>query len=95
MIVSDATIETADSLADRQAASGVDLLRLLEVDAGNQLRTAAHRAGIAVDDAPPVGAAEIELPRWLREQSVTITNHRHGRITPVFPSRAECHSTQS
>ena len=43
-----------------------------------------HAAGIAVDDGPPMSAAEIELPRWLREQTVCITAHRHGRVVETF-----------
>ena len=83
--VSDADVEPAAEFAERLPTSGVDRLRLLGTDAdSNDVRTAAHRAGISVDDAPAVGAAAIELPRWLREQSVTITNHRHGRITPLL-----------
>jgi RHH-type proline utilization regulon transcriptional repressor/proline dehydrogenase/delta 1-pyrroline-5-carboxylate dehydrogenase len=85
LLTSDAATEPAEALADRLAATGVDRLRLLGADgATDGVREAAHRAGIAVDDAAPVGAPEIELPRWLREQSVTITNHRHGRITPLL-----------
>jgi len=85
LLTSDAATEPVQALADRLAATGVDRLRLLGADrATDDLRIAAHRAGIAVDDTQPVGAPEIELPRWLREQSVTITNHRHGRITPLL-----------
>ena len=81
-----AITEPPAALAERPGSTGVDRLRLLGRDDGNDaVHAAAHRAGIAVDDAPAVGAPEIELPRWLREQSVTITNHRHGRITPLIP----------
>ena len=63
----------------------VDRLRLIGVDDdATEIRQACHAAGVAVDDAPVVSAAEIELPRWLREQAVSITAHRHGRLTPPF-----------
>ena len=85
MVVSDSSIETPAELAERLQSIGIDRLRLVGIEIGDGiLRAAAHRAAIAVDDSPAVGAAEVELPRWLREQSVTITNHRHGRITPLL-----------
>lgn len=75
--------EPATDLADRLAGTGVDRLRLVGPGADEDqhgLRRAAHEAGIAVDDAPPVGAAAVELPRWLREQAISTTRHRHGRL---------------
>ena len=89
LLTSDVTAEPPAALAQRLASTGVDRVRLLGSDDGNDaVLAAAHRAGIAVDDAPAVGAPEIELPRWLREQSITITNHRHGRITPLLAPHA-------
>jgi RHH-type transcriptional regulator, proline utilization regulon repressor / proline dehydrogenase / delta 1-pyrroline-5-carboxylate dehydrogenase len=76
-IVSDANHESDDTFIARLATLGVDRLRLVGT-VSEVVRTAAHRAGIAVDDAPAVGHPDIELPRWLREQSVTVTLHRHG-----------------
>ncbi len=80
---SDVAREPAAALRARLGALGIDRLRLLGDDAdttGHDIRLAAHAAGVSVDDAPPVGAPEIELPRWLREQTVTTTMHRHGRL---------------
>jgi RHH-type proline utilization regulon transcriptional repressor/proline dehydrogenase/delta 1-pyrroline-5-carboxylate dehydrogenase len=71
------------ALAARLGTLGVARLRLIGDDAdtpSHDIRVAAHAASVSVDDAPPVGAAEIELPRWLREQSMTRTMHRHGRL---------------
>lgn len=36
--------------------------------------------GITVDRRPIAQEASIELPRWLREQSISVTNHRYGNI---------------
>jgi RHH-type proline utilization regulon transcriptional repressor/proline dehydrogenase/delta 1-pyrroline-5-carboxylate dehydrogenase len=80
---SDVAGEPAAALCARLGALGIDRLRFLgdDVDTGgHDIRLAAHAAGISVDDAPPVSAPEIELPRWLREQTVTTTMHRHGRL---------------
>ena len=36
--------------------------------------------GISVDRRPLVARGDVEMPRWLLEQSVSITNHRYGNI---------------
>jgi RHH-type proline utilization regulon transcriptional repressor/proline dehydrogenase/delta 1-pyrroline-5-carboxylate dehydrogenase len=33
-----------------------------------------------IDDTAVTGDGRIELPRWLREQAISRTLHRHGRI---------------
>ncbi len=92
---SDARDEDASGFAARLPTLGVDRLRF--VGAGGQhgdrrvgdhdvILRAAHATGIAVDDAPPVGAAEVELPRWLRERAVSTTLHRHGRVADRVPA---------
>ena len=84
IVWSSAGDEPAGAFAARLATLGVDRLRLLGGSGDDHVvRRAAHAAGIAADDAAPVGAAEVELPRWLREQSVTTTMHRHGRVSPA------------
>jgi RHH-type proline utilization regulon transcriptional repressor/proline dehydrogenase/delta 1-pyrroline-5-carboxylate dehydrogenase len=75
---SSAADEPDDAFAASLVEHPVDRVRVLGT-ASTMVRTAAQRAAIAVDDAPPVGAACIELPRWLREQSISMTRHRHGR----------------
>jgi RHH-type proline utilization regulon transcriptional repressor/proline dehydrogenase/delta 1-pyrroline-5-carboxylate dehydrogenase len=54
-------------------------LRLLTA-AGDDLRRAAHAANVAIDEAPISATAAIELPRWLRAQSVSETMHRYGNV---------------
>jgi RHH-type proline utilization regulon transcriptional repressor/proline dehydrogenase/delta 1-pyrroline-5-carboxylate dehydrogenase len=39
-----------------------------------------YAAGIEVDRTPPVPDAMVELRRWVREQAVSHTRHRHGRL---------------
>ena len=36
--------------------------------------------GITVDSRPVAARADVELPRWLHEQSVSIVNHRYGNV---------------
>jgi RHH-type proline utilization regulon transcriptional repressor/proline dehydrogenase/delta 1-pyrroline-5-carboxylate dehydrogenase len=39
-----------------------------------------HEAGIEADRVPPVADAMVELRRWVREQAISTTRHRHGRL---------------
>jgi RHH-type transcriptional regulator, proline utilization regulon repressor / proline dehydrogenase / delta 1-pyrroline-5-carboxylate dehydrogenase len=78
VVVSDSS-ETDEAFATRLPMLGVSRVRLLG-EVSDQVRRAAHRAGIAVDAAAVTGDPEIELPRFLREQSVTVTRHRHGHV---------------
>jgi RHH-type proline utilization regulon transcriptional repressor/proline dehydrogenase/delta 1-pyrroline-5-carboxylate dehydrogenase len=73
--------EPEASLAARLGSLGADRLRLL-APAGDELRRAAHAAAVTIDDTPVTGHGRVELPCWLREQAVSITRHRHGRISP-------------
>ncbi|MDY7105807.1 MAG: bifunctional proline dehydrogenase/L-glutamate gamma-semialdehyde dehydrogenase [Actinomycetota bacterium] len=72
-------IESDDVLAERLASSGAARLRALGPLDG-AVRLAAIDAGIAVDDRDVVGHGLIEGVRWVREQALSITNHRHGTI---------------
>ena len=36
--------------------------------------------GISLDSRPIAQSGGVELTRWLREQSIAITNHRYGNI---------------
>ncbi len=83
---SDARHEDALAFADRLSTLGVDRLRVLTGEPEPAMLRAAHAAGVAVDASTPVGAAEVELPRWLREQAVSTTLHRHGRVADSLRS---------
>ena len=39
-----------------------------------------HEAGVELDRVQPVGDPALELRRWVREQAVSTTRHRHGRL---------------
>lgn len=73
------TVESDDDLAGRMSGVVADRIRLLgDVDAG--VRRAAHEAGLPVDESPVVGHGRVELLRWVREQSISETRHRHGNL---------------
>jgi len=65
-----------------------DRLRLVG-GASDELRRAAHRLGVRIDDDPLCDVPEAELPRWTHEQAVSTTLHRHGHLPgrPTGPPR--------
>ncbi|MGI9028652.1 MAG: proline dehydrogenase family protein [Ilumatobacteraceae bacterium] len=71
--------ETDVALAGRLATSDAERLRLL-VSCDDVVRRAAHEAGIAVDETAVTHDGRVELPCWLREQAISRTLHRHGRL---------------
>jgi RHH-type proline utilization regulon transcriptional repressor/proline dehydrogenase/delta 1-pyrroline-5-carboxylate dehydrogenase len=71
--------EDDTALAARLGSSGAARLRLL-APVGDAVLVACHHAGIAVDRTPVTHDGRVELPCWLREQSISWTLHRHGRI---------------
>ncbi len=75
--VPEATVETVTELAERIDRERPSRLRLL-TDDDPVLRSAALAAGTTVDTARPVADGLIELPRWLHEQSLSVTAHRYG-----------------
>jgi RHH-type proline utilization regulon transcriptional repressor/proline dehydrogenase/delta 1-pyrroline-5-carboxylate dehydrogenase len=79
--VSAATDETDAAFADRLARSAVrpDRVRLLTTLDDDAMRVL-HAADIAIDVVEPVAAPMIELQRWVREQAISRSMHRHGRL---------------
>jgi RHH-type proline utilization regulon transcriptional repressor/proline dehydrogenase/delta 1-pyrroline-5-carboxylate dehydrogenase len=77
----DAVVEDDDTLAGRlDDFQSFEKLRLLGT-AQDVLRLAAHDAGLWVDDVACVADPVLEALRWLREQALSETLHRHGDIT--------------
>ena len=72
-------VEDEATLASRLAAVDVDKLRLLG-RADDALRLAALDAGIWLDDIAVQPDARLELYRWVREQAISETRHRHGNV---------------
>ncbi len=79
--VSSEVIESDIVLAHRLEASGVERVRLL-TDASDDLRAACHNLGVEIDAEPVSASGRRELRRWLREQAISRTTHRHGRVPP-------------
>jgi RHH-type transcriptional regulator, proline utilization regulon repressor / proline dehydrogenase / delta 1-pyrroline-5-carboxylate dehydrogenase len=79
VVVSDAADESETVLLDRLATLGVERMRLL-TEASAVLRTGTWALGIEIDTEPVSVSGRRELRRWLREQAVSRTAHRHGRV---------------
>ena len=62
-----------------EPASGADRVRVVG-HVGDDVLRGWRAAGLDVDLAPPVADARVELRHWVREQSLSITRHRHGRL---------------
>jgi RHH-type proline utilization regulon transcriptional repressor/proline dehydrogenase/delta 1-pyrroline-5-carboxylate dehydrogenase len=85
LVVSHVDTEDEPSFGARLSRLGVDRVRLLG-EVGDGVRRASHDAAIPVDEAEPVSDPALELPRWLQEQSLSITTHRHGLLRPPPPA---------
>jgi RHH-type proline utilization regulon transcriptional repressor/proline dehydrogenase/delta 1-pyrroline-5-carboxylate dehydrogenase len=66
------------------AAAGSDKLRILD-PVGAEVLAEAHSAGLWVDSTPVAADARRELLRWVREQAVSESRHRHGNVTGRRP----------
>jgi RHH-type proline utilization regulon transcriptional repressor/proline dehydrogenase/delta 1-pyrroline-5-carboxylate dehydrogenase len=66
-------------LVRRLDDSGAERLRLL-APCDDSVRAACHRAGVAIDPTTVTHHGRVELPCWLREQAISRTLHRHGRV---------------
>jgi RHH-type proline utilization regulon transcriptional repressor/proline dehydrogenase/delta 1-pyrroline-5-carboxylate dehydrogenase len=72
--------EVSDAqLAVRIGGTNVSRVRAL-VPISDDLARACDRAGVTIDDTAVTASSRVELPRWMREQAVSRTRHRHGRL---------------
>jgi RHH-type proline utilization regulon transcriptional repressor/proline dehydrogenase/delta 1-pyrroline-5-carboxylate dehydrogenase len=82
-------VEVVDEAALASLAPDVDKVRLLG-EVADPTRLAVLDTGAWVDDIPVAIDARREILRWVREQAVTETLHRHGNISdrrPGLPRR--------
>ena len=81
LVVSDEATEPEATLLQRLHQLDVERLRLL-TEASGSLRTAFFGHGVEIDSEPVSVSGRRELRRWLREQAISRTAHRHGRVAP-------------
>jgi RHH-type transcriptional regulator, proline utilization regulon repressor / proline dehydrogenase / delta 1-pyrroline-5-carboxylate dehydrogenase len=87
------TLEVVGEAEVVERAAAVDKIRLLG-QVADSTRLAALDTGCWVDDIPVAADAGQELLRWVREQAVSETLHRHGNISdrrPGLPRRLGSH----
>ena len=81
--ISSSEHESDHDVAERVVARGASRLRLL-APLSDDARRVVHAADIAIDSDPVVSDPMIELQHWVREQAISRTLHRHGRVlTPT------------
>ena len=61
------------------ATGSVERVRVIGSLTADQLAEC-HATGVEVDLTTPVADPMVELRRWVREQSISWTRHRHGRL---------------
>ena len=70
-------------MIERLNGPGVDVERMrLLTAAGDTLRATCFALGIEIDTEPVSISGRRELRRWVREQAISRTTHRHGRVAP-------------
>jgi RHH-type proline utilization regulon transcriptional repressor/proline dehydrogenase/delta 1-pyrroline-5-carboxylate dehydrogenase len=72
------------TVADPAAADGVDKVRVLGPVEAARVEEA-RRKDLWVDTIPVAADARQELLRWVREQAVSESRHRHGNVTGRRP----------
>jgi RHH-type proline utilization regulon transcriptional repressor/proline dehydrogenase/delta 1-pyrroline-5-carboxylate dehydrogenase len=92
LTVSDASSESDQVLERFIVGAGVERVRSLTTSSDDlRLWLIAHDVGL--DESVVSDHGRIELPRWLKEQAISETTHRYGRITtsvldgPACPPR--------
>ncbi|HEY4332509.1 MAG TPA: aldehyde dehydrogenase family protein, partial [Ilumatobacteraceae bacterium] len=80
LTISDASTESEAALIERLTATGAERIRAL-VPVGDDLRLAGLERGVGVDSTPLANHGRVELGRWLKEQAISETTHRYGRLT--------------
>ena len=79
LVESHARDETTAEFAARLTTLGVLRVRILGT-CSQELRTAAHTAGVHIADDPVTAEGRIELLHYPREQAISRTTHRYGNV---------------
>jgi RHH-type proline utilization regulon transcriptional repressor/proline dehydrogenase/delta 1-pyrroline-5-carboxylate dehydrogenase len=74
--VDDVVLETVDAMVER--CSRFARVRWLSAEVAPAVALLEY--GLSTDPRPLAQSGAVEGPRWLREQSVAITNHRYGNV---------------
>lgn len=72
--------ESDEQLAARLATSTGEIRLRALIDVSDTVRRACHAAGVTIDDAGLTGVGRLDLIHFLKEQSISTTQHRYGRL---------------
>ena len=72
--------ESEAALGNRMKRSTGEIRLRVLAPATDELLSLAHAAGITVDTAPVTGSGRLELTHWIKEQAISRTMHRYGRL---------------
>ena len=72
-------LESDEALAHRLEGMSADCRLRVLTTVSDDVLTAAHRAGVSIDDAPVTGVGRIDVARMVKEQAISETMHRYGR----------------
>lgn len=78
-VVSMSADESSERFAASLSALGVDRIRLLG-ETPDVVRDAAASLGLHIADDPVTAEGRIELQHYVREQAISSTLHRHGKV---------------
>ena len=89
--ISNVSTESEAQLRERVEQFGIERVRSL-VAVSDGLRLWLVERGIGLDERAVSSHGRVELARWVKEQSISETIHRYGRITgSALPVRASTH----
>ncbi len=72
--------ESDTEFAERMCTLGADRARILCTSLDDDARRILHQHDVAVDTTPPVSDGRLEFQHWVKEQAISRTMHRHGRL---------------
>jgi RHH-type proline utilization regulon transcriptional repressor/proline dehydrogenase/delta 1-pyrroline-5-carboxylate dehydrogenase len=78
--ISQANKQSDIQLANRVSRITGDVRLRVLTEVSDDVRRAAQTAGVTIDDSPVTGLGRLDLLRFLKEQSISRTMHRYGRL---------------
>ena len=72
--------ETGAQLAARISCLNGEIRLRVVTSVDDDVLAAAHSTGVTIDDSPVAGIGRIDLLRFLREQAISRSMHRYGRL---------------
>lgn len=76
----DTAVEPVERARARVAAGEVSRVRWLSAEEAGDLALVGLDVAVSMDRRPIAGSVAAEGPRWMHEQSVCVTAHRHGNV---------------